>query len=176
MQNVARILAGLGMVCIVFSAGPGAAQTTTIAVVASGELPGFRTQDAAPWLAARMAAAGLDHWRFVPGDPLHLAPNRIEWDFGVLPYAGGEVRRFFPMAESQGSMDVHIQGRHHLISVEAKLFLNGEYQTVALAQATVRGGTDDPDISDFIVSTVRMLDNAWHAIDLTPPEHRRTLP
>ena len=25
--------------------------------------------------------------------------------------------------------------------------------------------------SDFILRTTRMLDNAWHAIDLTPPDH-----
>ncbi|HEX4026604.1 MAG TPA: hypothetical protein VHX18_03215 [Rhizomicrobium sp.] len=171
MQNLARIMASLGMAWALFSAGPAPAQTTTIAVIAAGNLPGFRTEDAGPWLAARMAEAGLDHWRFVSGDPAHAPPNRIEWDFEVLPYAGGEVRRFFPMAESQGPMDVHIQGRHHLISAEAKLFLDGEYQTVTLAQQAVKGGAEDQDLIDFIISTTRMLDNAWHAIDLTPAEH-----
>jgi hypothetical protein len=138
-----------------FSASPAPAQTTTIAVVATGEFPGFRTKDAGPWLAAPMAVAGLNHWRFVPGDPAHAAPNRIEWSFEVLPYAGGEVRRFFPVAESQGAMDVHIQGKHHLISAEARLFLDGEYQTVTLAQEAVKGGADDPVLAYFIVSTNR---------------------
>ena len=138
MQNIARILAGLGMVWALLAAGPSQAQTTTIAVQTTGELPGFRTEEAAPWLAARMAEGGLDHWRFVAGDPAAPAPNRIEWNFEVLPYAGGEVRRFFPMAEARGDMDVHIQGKHHLISAEAKLFLDGEYQTVTLAQDQVK--------------------------------------
>lgn len=173
MQSIARILAGFGLVWALFFTSPALAQTTTMAVVATGELPGFRIQDAAPWLAARMAVAGLNHWRFVPGDPAHAAPNRVEWSFEVLPYAGGEVRRFFPMAESQGAMDVHIQGKHHLISAEARLFLDGEYQTVTLARGAVKGGAEDPDLADFIVSTTRMLDNAWHAIDLTPAEHGR---
>ena len=171
MQNIARGLASIGMAWALFSAGPGTAQTSTVAVVVSGELPGFRTGDAAPWLAGRMAEAGLDHWRFVPGDSAHPAPNRIEWDFELLPYAGGEVRRFFPMGEARGAMDVHLQGRHHLISAEARLFLDGEYQTVTLAQDQVKGGADDQDLIDFIVRTTRMLDNAWHAIDLTPPDH-----
>lgn len=171
MQTVARILAGVGLAWALLAASPGQAQTTTIAVVAAGTLPGFRTEDAAPWLAARMADAGLDHWRFVPGDPTRPAPNRIEWAFELLPYAGGEVRRFFPMGEAQGAMDVHLQGRHHLISAEAKLFLDGEYQTVTLAQDEVKGGAQDQDLADFIVRTTRMLDNAWHAIDLTPPDH-----
>ena len=173
MQNIARILAGIGVAWALSAAGTSQAQTIAVAVVAAGNLPGFRTEDAAPWLAARMEGAGLDHWRFVAGDPAHPAPNRIEWDFELLPYAGGEVRRFFPMAESQGSMDVHIQGRHHLISAEAKLFLDGEYQTVTLAQDEVKGGANDQDLVDFVVRTTRMLDNAWHAIDLTPPDHGR---
>jgi len=171
MQIFARIVARFGIAWALFAAGHGQAQTIPVAIVATGNLPGFRTEDAAPWLAARMAEADLDHWRFVPGDPAHPAPNRIEWDFELLPYAGGEVRRFFPMAESQGSMDVHIQGRHHLISAEAKLFLDGEYQTVTLAQDQVKGGAGDQDLIDFVVRTTHMLDNAWHAIDLTPPEH-----
>ncbi|HSS14186.1 MAG TPA: hypothetical protein VLL04_09850 [Rhizomicrobium sp.] len=171
MLNIARVLAGFGMAWALFAASAATAQTTTVAVIATGNLPGFRIQDATPWLAERMATAGLDHWRFVPGDPARPAPNRIEWEFEVLPYAGGEVRRFFPMAESQGSMDVHLQGKHHLISAEAKLFLDGEYQTVTLAQDQVNGGADDQDLIDFIVRTTRMLDNAWHAIDLTPADH-----
>ena len=176
MQTIARILAGFGMAWAVFSAAPAFAQTTTITVVVNGELPGFRSGDAAPWLAARMADAGLDHWRFVPGEAGSSARNRIEWDFEVLPYAGGEVRRFFPMAEAQGAMDVHIQGRHHLISAEVKLFLDGEFQTMTLMQDQVRGGADDQDLADFVKDATRMLDNAWHAIDLTPAEHRQTSP
>ncbi|HVW74119.1 MAG TPA: hypothetical protein VHC39_10810 [Rhizomicrobium sp.] len=171
MQNFVRVLAGLGMAWVLFAGSAASAQTTTVAVIATGNLPGFRIQEAAPWLAERMAAAGLDHWRLVPGDPARPAPNRIEWEFEVLPYAGGEVRRFFPMAESQGPMDVHLQGRHRLISAEVKLFLDGEYQTVTLAQDEVKGGADDQDLIEFIVRATRMLDNAWHAIDLTPPDH-----
>jgi len=170
MQIFARILAGFGVVWWL-SASPATAQTSTLAVVVHGNLPGFRSGDAAPWLAERMAGAGLDHWRFVPGDSTNPAPNRIEWDFELLPYAGGEVRRFSPMGEARGAMDVHLQGRHHLISAEAKLFLDGEYQTVTLAQDQVKGGADDQDLIDFVVRTTQMLDNAWHAIDLTPPDH-----
>ena len=171
MHNIARILAGLGMAWVLVCAHPALAQTVTIAVTAGGELPGFRTEEAAPWLAARMAEGGFDHWRFVAADPAQKPPNRIEWRFELLPYAGGEVRRLFPMAE--GGMDVHIQGRHRLISAQARLFLDGEYQTATLAQDAVRGGAGDMDLADFVIKTTRMLDNAWHAIDLTPPEPRR---
>ncbi len=175
-MKIARIMAGLGMAWALFCACPALAQPTTISVQAHGELPGFETGEAAPWLAARMTEGDFDHWRFVPGDPARPSPNRIEWNFEVLPYAGGEVRHFIPMGEALGDMDVHLQGRHHLISAEARLFLNGEYQTVTLAQDQVRGGAGDPDLRDFIITTTQMLDNAWHAIDLTPPEHHQTVP
>jgi hypothetical protein len=176
MQLIARVLAGLSMAWPLLGAGPVLAQPTTIAVETHGELPGFGTGEAASWLAARMAEGDFDHWRFIAGDPAAPAPNRIEWNFEVRRYAGGEVRRFFPMAEAQGDMDVHIQGRHHLISAEARLFLDGQYQTVTLAQAAVKGGAGDPDLRDFIITTTQMLDNAWHAIDLTPPEHHQAAP
>ena len=85
-------------------------------------MPGFRSGDAAPWLAERMAGAGWTIGASCLAILPKPAPNRIEWDFELLPYAGGEVRRFFPMGEARGAMDVHLQGRHHLISAEAKLF------------------------------------------------------
>jgi hypothetical protein len=174
MQDFARLVASLTLAWCVVCATP--AHAITIAVTATGDLPGFRIRDAAAWLAVRMAGAGLEHWQFEAGDPAHPALNRIEWRFETLPYAGGEVRKFFPMAESRGAMDVHIQGRHRLVSAQARLFLDGQYQTVTLAQDAVRGGADDPDLADFVVSATRTLDVAWHAIDLTPPEHIHARP
>ena len=169
MRKAAQTVAGLALAGCLLCAAP--ARAVTIAVTASGDLPGFRMHDAAAWIAVRVAAAGLEHWQFEAGDPDHPSPTRIEWRFETLPYAGGEVRKFFPMAESRGAMDVHLQGRHRLISVQARLFLDGQYQTETLAQEAVKGGADDPDLADFVVDTIRTLDTAWHAIDLSPPEH-----
>jgi hypothetical protein len=174
MTDMSRILAGLGMVLLV--SAPAMAQTVTIAVQATGELPGFRIEEAAPYLAAEMATAGIPAWRFVPRDPGLAAPNRIEWTFALLPYAGGEVRRFFPMPEAQRTMDVHLQGMHRLISAQARLYLNGEYQTVTFGQEAVQGGADDPDLTAFLVRTTRSLQSAWRAIDMTPTKHAGALP
>jgi hypothetical protein len=172
MTAMSRILATLGMV--LFVSAPAMAQTVTIAVQATGELPGFRIEEAAPYLAAEMATAGIAAWRFAPRDPGLAAPNRIEWTFERLPYAGGEVRRFFPMPEAHRTMDVHLQGTHRLISAQAKLYLNGEYQTVTFGQEAVQGGADDPDLTAFLVRTTRSLESAWRATDMTPA--KRALP
>ncbi|HWX89701.1 MAG TPA: hypothetical protein VNY75_05310 [Rhizomicrobium sp.] len=177
MTDMSRILASLNIVLgmMLFVSAPAMAQAVTIAVQATGELPGFRIEEAAPYLAAEMATAGISAWRFVPRDPGLAAPNRIEWTFALLPYAGGEVRRFFPMSEAR-RMDVHLQGMHRLISAQARLVLNGEYQTVTFGQEAVQGGADDPDLTAFLVRTTRSLEGAWRAIDMTPAKHAGALP
>ncbi len=137
----------------------------TATVQASGELPGFVTAQAGPWLAAQMDKAGLDDWRFVPRNMDSAAPDRVEWQFDLLPYAGGQVRQFIPMRNTQ------LVGAKHLVQAQAKLYLKGEYQTITLGQEAVTGGADDPVLSAFVQHVTRMLDNAYHAIDMTPAVH-----
>ena len=64
---------------------------------AIGELPGFHIEDAAPWLAAQMEEDRRSPGAFAARDHGAAAPDRVEWTFEVLPYAGGQVRQFFPM-------------------------------------------------------------------------------
>src|ERR1700753_349323 len=150
MMNAARTLASLGLAGALFLAAPARAQApVTIAIEASGELPGFRIQDASPYLASKMEGAGLAAWHFIVRDPGRAAPDRIEWNFTLLPYAGGEVRRFFAMRET-GGMALHL-GSHRLIAAEAKLYLHGEYQTTTFGQEAVQGGDSDPDLAGFLV-------------------------
>ena len=96
-----------------------------------------------------MEGAGLAGWHFIVRDPGRAAPNRIEWDFTLLPYAGGEVRRFFPMRET-GGMDLHL-GSHRLICGRGQAYLHGEYQTTTFGQEAVQGGDSDPDLAGFLV-------------------------
>jgi hypothetical protein len=137
----------------------------TAAVQASGELPGFVTADAGPWLAAQMEKAGLDDWRFAPRNMDSAAPDRVEWQFDLLPYAGGQVRQFVPLRGTQ------MMGTRHLVQAQAKLYLKGEYQTIILNQEVVSGGADDPVLSAFIQTITKTLDSAYHAIDMTPAVH-----
>jgi hypothetical protein len=135
-----------------------------LAVQASGELPGFRIEDATPWLAAQMEKTG-GAWHFAPRRQDTAAPDRVEWTFELLPYAGGQVRKFFPMA---GSM----LGAKRLIAAQAKLYIKGEYQTVTSGQEAVTGGNSDPVLAAFITQTTRNLLNGYAAIDMTQVTHR----
>ena len=175
MMNAARILASLGLAGALFLSVPARAEAPlTIAVEAGGELPGFRIQDASPYLASKMEGAGLAGWHFIARDPGQAAPDRIEWRFTLLPYAGGEVRRFFPLRET-GGMDLHL-GSHRLIAAEARLYLHGEYQTATFGQEAVQGGDSDPDLAGFLVRLTRNLENGYKAIDMAPAVHRSSAP
>lgn len=153
-----------------------AEEPVTVAVQAAGNLPGFRDEDVAPFLAAQMAAAGIPSWHFVAPNPGAVPPDRIEWKFELLPYAGGEVRRFFPMPERQGASGAHLQGMHRLISAQVRLFLGGQYQTATLGEQAIQGGAGDPDLTAFVIQITRNLENGYRAIDMTPAVRSRPTP
>jgi hypothetical protein len=174
--SVRFFLATLGVMGALLLFAPARAQApVTIAVQASGELPGFRIDEASPYLAAQMNAAGIAAWRFVPRDAGLAAPNRIEWNFELMPYAGGEVRRFFPMPGAR-RMDVHLEGTHRLINAQAKLYLDGQYQTVAFGQQAVQGGVGDPELAALLAQTTRTLESGYRAIDMSSAAKNRAAP
>lgn len=144
-------------------AAPAFGQTRAIAVTADGELPGFDLAGAVPWLADEMNRAGIDGWHFVARDESPAAPDRVEWRFVLLPYAGGGVRRYFPQGGG-GALKAR-----HLVSAEVRLFLDGQYQTMTLVQEAVAGGESDPVLAAFIVRATRMLESGWRAIDMPAP-------
>ena len=141
------------------------ARAQPIAVEATGELPGFRIADAPPWLAHQMDQSGVAGWQFIPRDPGKSAPDRVEWRFSLLPYAGGTIRQFMPMPGVR-------LGRKSMVAAEARLFLDGQFQAAAIGQEAVLGGDTDPDLGAMIMQMARSLQAAWLAIDMTPAEHR----
>jgi hypothetical protein len=145
--------------------GPSFAQTT-LSVQASGELPGFRIEDASSYLAGEMTKAGIAAWRFAPRVPSVAAPDRIEWDFQLQPYAGGQVRQLFPMAGVQRML-----GPHRLVSAQVKLFLAGQYQTVIIGQEAVQGGAGDPELSALIARLTRTLYSGYAATEAAAIPH-----
>jgi hypothetical protein len=164
MANM-RALAGLLAGGLLLAPLPAFAQNA-LAVQAFGELPGFRIEDSAPWLAAQMDKTG-GAWRFAPRRSDAAAPDRVEWTFEILPYAGGQVRQFFPMPGA-GKM----LGAKRLIAAQAKLYIKGEYQTVTTGEEAVAGGDGDPLLSAFIVRVTQNLMTGYAAIDMTQPAHR----
>ena len=141
-----------------------AAAPLTLQVEVSDTLPGFHIGNLPSYLALHMAGARLADWRFEPAADKGSAPDRVEWSFKLNPYAGGEVRNFLRphMAERTFSA-------RRPVTIEARLFLNGQYQTLAEKQAVVQGGPDDPDLAAAVASVTQNLlgpQGAFRAIDV----------
>jgi len=135
----------------------------TLKVEAFRGLPGLHHSALSRFLAAHMADARLADWRFEPAQPGSAVPNRVEWTFKLNPYAGGEVRQFVrePVAE-QGF------GVHRPVTIEVRLYLNGEYQTLVERQAMIQGGPNDSEFAAAVASVTESLlgpSGAYRAID-----------
>ena len=144
------------------------AAATLLDVETSGPVPGFHSSELRGYLGSHMAEAQLTDWRFEPATAgVAAAPDRVEWRFKLNPYAGGEVRSFV-----RPHMDQKIFGVHRPITIEARLYLNGEYQTLVAQQVIIEGGPDDPDFAAAIASLTQSLlrpSGAYRAIDAAGP-------
>jgi hypothetical protein len=61
-----------------------------------------------------------------------------------------------------------LPGRHP-IAVEARLYMNGEYQTLVEGQALIEGGSDDPGLAEAIMEMTKNLlgpSGAYRRIDV----------
>jgi hypothetical protein len=144
-----------------------AAPPLTLQVEVSDTLPGFHIRDLPRYLALHMAEARLADWRFEPAAGEGSAPDRVEWIFKLNPHAGGEVRNFM-----RPHMAERIFSAHRPVTIEARLFLHGQYQTLVEKQAIVQGGPDDPDLAAAVASVTQNLlgpQGAFRAIDIGRP-------
>jgi hypothetical protein len=134
----------------------------TLQVDATDTLPGFHRDTLPRYLALHMAEARLADWRFEPAEN-GSAPDRVEWSFKLNPYAGGEVRTFV-----RPHMAERTFGAYRSVTIEAKLYLNGEYQTLVEKQAVIEGGPNDPNLAAAVVDVTQNLlgpQGAFHAFD-----------
>jgi hypothetical protein len=129
-----------------------AAAQPTLQVTAFHGLLGLHHSALSRFLAAHMADAGLADWRFEPATGSGSAADRVEWSFKLNPYAGGGARSFGPP-----SMNEWRAGVHRPVTIEARLYLNGEYLTLVEAQALVQGGPDDPDLAAAVAALTKDL-------------------
>ena len=116
-------------------ASASAATRVTLQVEVSQGFPGLNRSALSRFIAVHMAEAGLANWRFEPAPGNGVAADRVEWMIKLNPYAGGGVRNFTPSLS-------HEDWFGRLVTIEARLYLGGEYQTVVEEQATIRGGPD----------------------------------
>jgi hypothetical protein len=59
-------------------------------------------------------------------------------------------------------------GAYRPVTIEARLFLNGQYQTLVEKQAVLQGGPGDPDLAAAVASATQDLlgpQGAFRAID-----------
>lgn len=127
-----------------------------LTVVSSGSLPGFPSADVPSFLSAHMADAPLEAWRFEPISADFTPPaDRVEWSFRVdadAPAGPPQKRRFVA---------------RQLVFVEVRLYLHGEFQTVAYAQAEMYGGPEDEELTRFVrhmTETLLGTQGAYRAI------------
>jgi hypothetical protein len=99
-----------------------------------------------------MTEAGIANWRFQPAGGETFARDRVEWTFRLNPYAGGEVRNFARALASEWGFAVR-----RPVTIEARLYLNGEYQTLVERQAVIGVGPDDPDLVSAVASVTENL-------------------
>jgi hypothetical protein len=141
-----------------------AAAAMTLQVAASDGLPWFHRGDLQRYLALHMTETGFGEWRFEPAADSASAANRVEWTFRLNPYAGGGVRTFAHTSVYQQGL-----GARRPITIEARLYLNGEYQTLVERQAVIQAVPNDPEFAAAVASATRDLlgpSGAYHAIDL----------
>lgn len=137
-----------------------AAAPITLKVEAVHGLPGLNHSALSRFLTAHMAEAGLADWRFEPAEGDTQPPDRVEWTFRLNPYAGGEVRNFMPAP---------VIGVRRPVTIEVRLYLNGQYQALVEQQAMVQGGPNDPEFAAAVASATESLlgpSGAYRTIDI----------
>jgi hypothetical protein len=131
-------------------------QPITVSVEVEGSLPGFTTDQLSAYVSQQMADAHLTAWRFAPATAATEAnqpANRVVWHFKVLPFAGGSVRYIGPALSK--ARDLLGVGRP--IGVDAKIYLDGKYQSTSFDQVTVKGGANDPGLSSVIKKVMNAI-------------------
>ena len=136
-------------------------------VEASGGLPGFQRADLQRFLALHMGEARLADWRFEPAPLRDSAPDRVEWKFKLNPYAGGEVRSFGRPGTAASNF-----AAHRPITIEARLYLNDEYQTLVEKQAVTPDGPNDPEFVAAVVGITQNLLGSQGAFRATESARR----
>ena len=143
------------------------ASALTLQVETSDTLPGFHIADLARYLAVQMSAARLADCRFEPSVDNSSAPDRVEWRFKLSPYAGGEVRSF-----ARPHMAERIFGEYRSVTIEARLYLDGEYQTLVEKQAVIEGGPNDPNLAAAVADVTQTLLGPHGALPASDAERR----
>jgi hypothetical protein len=129
----------------------------TVSVEIDGSLPGFTNDQLSSYVSQQMAASHITSWHFERGPTAAATTdqpaNRIVWHFKQLPFAGGGVRYIGPALSK--ARDVFGVGR--AVGIDAKIYLNGQYQATTFDQVTVKGGPNDPGLAAAIQKVMKSI-------------------
>jgi hypothetical protein len=130
----------------------GQAPATPMAVETKGSVPGLDEAELERYVAEQMNAARVG-WQFVAVPNAAAQPNRVEWSFSAGPSAAGSVRTY---GFSRAMME-RLMPAHYYMTVEAKLYWHGQYQTVMLGHVTTGVAMPDPDLTTLIGKMTRLV-------------------
>jgi hypothetical protein len=129
----------------------------TVSVEIDGSLPGFTNDQLSAYISQQMAASHVTSWHFEPGPAAAATAgqpaNRIVWHFKQLPFAGGGVRYIGPAL----SRAREVFGVGRAVGIDAKIYLDGQYQATTFDQATVKGGPNDPSLAAAIQKVMKSI-------------------
>ncbi len=130
----------------------------TMAVEIDGSVPGFSNDQLEAYIAQQMADTHITSWHFepgpAPGGPITGQPgNRIVWHFKQLPYAGGGIRYIGPAVSKAKALF----GVGRAVGIDAKIYLNGQFQATTFDQVTVKDGPKDPGLSAVIQKVLKSI-------------------
>jgi hypothetical protein len=133
------------------------AVVNTLHVDAANGLPGFKRADLSCYLAQQMAETALGYWRFEAAKVgpvlVRRFPDRVEWRFNLDPDAGGQVRTFGPKRHNEQAFN-----ESRSITIEARLYLNGEYRSSVEKQVNIEGRVrNDRHLSEAIAGITQSL-------------------
>jgi len=132
--------------------GPKLTASMDVSVVVEGSLPGFKAGELAAYVSEQMNAARAAAWRFSPAGAGAPA-NRIVWRFRLLPFAGGSVRYIGPVVSHAEALF----GMRRPVGVDARIFIDGQFQSTTFDQASVKGGAGDADLAETIRRVTRSV-------------------
>ena len=131
-----------------------ASQPLAVIVVAHGSVPGIKDVDLNRFLADTMNGGVQGPWRFEPAPAgATKAPNRIEWSIRSMTSAEGTVRSF---GFARAAID-RMMGKHQILSIDATLFLGGQYRTVSHSEVPATKEAQNPELAADVVRSTQQL-------------------
>jgi hypothetical protein len=136
-----RLIPALAAFAMLIWAPARAATSDLIAVHVSGDIPpGYTQADLTAYVVQRFQEVGAN-WQVTAGDNGTVDQNHIDLLFKTLKIV-------WPSRSHKGFPSPGAQATY--VSIEAKLYLQGAYQTTTLSEATAYGGVDDKNFANSV--------------------------